>query len=366
MSNCLQSWPEPIVRVQGLSESGIREIPDRYVKRPADRPCFKETTTLSSSSHVIDNIPLINLENLKSSDESIRDETIELISKACREWGFFQVVNHGISHELMANARGVWREFFHLPPEEKQKFANSPVTYEGYGSRLGVEKGGKLDWSDYFFLHYLPEPLRDDKKWPSLPITCRKIIAEYGQEAVKLCRKITNILSINLGLNENYLHTKFGGDNERGACLRVNFYPKCPQPDLTLGLSSHSDPGGMTLLLPDTDVPGLQVRRGDEWITVKPVPNAFIINIGDQIQVLSNAIYKSIEHRVIVNSGKERVSLAFFYNPGGDILIKPADELVTEDQPALYLPTTFNEYRAFIRTNGPRGKSQVESLKSPR
>ncbi|CAN4081500.1 unnamed protein product [Withania somnifera] len=316
--SCLPSWPEPIVRVQALSESGIREIPDQYVKRPVDRPCFKETT-----SYVNNNIPLIDLENLNSSDESLRDETMKFISRACRDWGFFQVVNHGVSHELMAKARGAWSEFFHLPLEEKQKFANSPVTYEGYGSRLGVEKGGKMDWSDYFFLHYLPQPLRDEKKWPCLPITCRKIIAEYGQEVVKLCEKLTRILSINLGLNEDYLHKKFGGDNERGACLRANFYPKCPLGPNTRPLSPL-DPGGMTLLLPDTDVAGLQVRRGNDRIIVKPVPNAFIVNIGDRIRVLlSNAIYKSVEHRVIVNSAKERVSLAFFYNPGGDILTKP-------------------------------------------
>lgn len=92
------------------------------------------------------------------------------------------------------------------------------------------------------------------------------------------------ILSINLGLGEDILQNAFGGENI-GACLRVNFYPKCPQPDLTLGLSSHSDPGGMTLLLPDNQVPGLQVRRGNNWITVKPARHAFIVNIGDQIQV---------------------------------------------------------------------------------
>ncbi|EEF25252.1 conserved hypothetical protein, partial [Ricinus communis] len=82
--------------------------------------------------------------------------------------------------------------------------------------------------------------------------------------------------------------------------------------------------------------------------------------------VLSNAIYKSVEHRVIVNSAKERVSLAFFYNPKSDILIQPLEELVTEERPSLYPAMTFDEYRLFIRTMGPRGKSQVESLKSPR
>lgn len=92
------------------------------------------------------------------------------------------------------------------------------------------------------------------------------------------------VLSENLGLGEDYLQNAFGGDNI-GGCLRVNFYPKCPQPELTLGLSPHSDPGGMTLLLPDENVAGLQVRRGESWITVKPVTNSFIVNIGDQIQV---------------------------------------------------------------------------------
>lgn len=171
------------------------------------------------------------------------------------------------------------------------------------------------------------------------------------------------MLSLNLGLGEDYLPNAFGGENV-GACLRVNFYPRCPQPDLTLGISPHSDPGGMTLLLPDEDVAGLQVRKGDNWVTVKPVPNAFIVNMGDQMQVLSNAIYKSVEHRVIVNSVKDRVSLAMFYNPKSDLLIEPAKALVTKDRPALYPAMTFDEYRIYIRTKGLCGKAQVESLKA--
>lgn len=115
-------------------------------------------------------------------------------------------------------------------------------------------------------------------------LTHRQVIDEYGKELVKLCGKLMKVLSVNLGLDEDYLQNAFGGENI-GACLRVNFYPKCPQPDLTLGLSSHSDPGGLTLLLPDQQVNGLQVRKDNKWITVKPAPHAFIVNIGDQIQV---------------------------------------------------------------------------------
>ncbi|KAL7146837.1 hypothetical protein ABFS83_06G068600 [Erythranthe nasuta] len=352
-----RDWPEPIIRVQSLSESCEGRIPDRYVKPPEARP------SVAAAGDA--NIPLIDLGLLESGDEELRRKTLRQVSEACREWGFFQVVNHGVEPELMDRAREVWREFFHEPMEVKQRYANSPTTYEGYGSRLGVEKGAILDWSDYYYLHYLPCNLRDFNKWPYLPSHLREVITEYSTEVVRLGGELLKILSINLGLRQDYLQNAFGGDDV-GACLRVNFYPKCPQPDLALGLSSHSDPGGMTFLLPDQNVPGLQVRRGDGWITVKPAPHAFIVNIGDQIQVMSNAIYKSVEHRVIVNSAQERVSLAYFYNPKSDLLIQPADELVSPDRPALYPAMTFDQYRLYIRTKGPKGKSQLLELKSPR
>lgn len=111
------------------------------------------------------------------------------------------------------------------------------------------------------------------------------MVEEYSKEIVRLGNILLKVFSINLGLEEDYLQKAFG-DGDIGACLRVNFYPKCPQPDLTLGLSSHSDPGGMTFLLPDENVTGLQVRKGGEWITVKPARHAIVVNIGDQIQVL--------------------------------------------------------------------------------
>ncbi|XP_011047722.1 PREDICTED: leucoanthocyanidin dioxygenase-like isoform X2 [Populus euphratica] len=329
--NKLHDWPEPIVRVQSLSDSGTPLIPERYVKPPIERPSINPTASMDV------NIPVIDLVGLYGDDHALHAAILDQISIACREWGFFQVINHGVSPQLMDRAREVWRQFFHSPMEVKQAYANTPKTYEGYGSRLGVEKGAILDWSDYYFLHYLPSTLKDCNKWPTIPADCREVLDEYGKQLVKLCGRLMKVLSINLGLEEERLQNAFGGENI-GACLRVNFYPKCPQPDLALGLSSHSDPGGITLLLPDNHVPGLQV--------------------------LSNATYKSVEHRVIVNSSKERVSLAFFYNPKSDIPIEPLKELVAPDRPPLYPAMTFDEYRLFIRMRGPSGKSQVESLKS--
>ncbi|XP_074576711.1 jasmonate-induced oxygenase 1-like [Curcuma longa] len=346
--DCLREWPEPIVRVQSLSESGAPTIPAHYVKPPSERPTAAPAAAGLS-------IPVVDLGMLKDGADAASGDaaTVKAIAEACREWGFFQAVNHGVSPGLLRRAREVWRGFFHLPMEEKQRHANSPMTYEGYGSRLGIQKGAILDWGDYYFLHFLPLCLMSHHKWPALPPTLRETTDEYGEELRKLCRRITRALSMGLGLEADHLPAAF---DEEGTCMRVNFYPKCPQPELTLGLSAHSDPGGMTILLVDDHVAGLEVRKADSWISVRPLPDAFIVNIGDQIQVLSNAAYKSVEHRVTVNASSERLSMAFFYNPRSDIPIGPIPQLLTAHRPALYQPMTFDEYRLFMRKAGPRGK----------
>ncbi|RWW26927.1 hypothetical protein GW17_00008665 [Ensete ventricosum] len=397
-----EDWPEPIVRVQTLADDGA--VPERYIKPPSERPDLNPVTALATGS-----LPVVDLAGLSGGAEE-RLATMLAVSGACRDWGFFQVVNHGVSPELMEGMREVWRSFFQLPMAEKQAYANSPKTFEGYGSRLGVKKGAILDWGDYFFLQLSPHSIRNYDKWPVLPASLRytythththtrillsalsivwmlgtdaedasrAMTEAYGEELEKLCGVIKKVLSATLGLDEGFLHRAFG---EAGACVRVNYYPKCPQPDLTLGLSPHSDPGGMTVLLTDHNVKGLQVRKGDDdWITVEPVPGALIVNIGDQIQftcvvgcgdkvasmtqVLTNATYKSVEHRVVVNAATERLSVAFFFNPNDDLPIQPAAELVTPEAPPLYKRLTFKEYKLFMRMLGPGGKSHVDLVKS--
>lgn len=118
----------------------------------------------------------------------------------------------------------------------------------------------------------------------------REATEEYGEEVVKLCRRVSKVLSKGLGLDGGRLQAAFGGEGGEGACMRVNFYPRCPQPELTLGVAAHSDPGGMTMLLVDDHVRGLQVRKDGQWITVDPVPDAFIVNVGDQIQVYTHVL----------------------------------------------------------------------------
>jgi len=350
-------WPEPVVRVQSLSESGAATIPERYVKPEAERPS-SAAPAAGPGGATAEGIPVVDLSS--PGDPA----TARAVSEACRDWGFFQAVNHGVPPELLRRARGVWRGFFRQPMEVKQRYANSPATYEGYGSRLGVEKGAVLDWGDYYFLHVRPPHLFDPDKWPHLPPDLRETTEEYSREVAALCGRLMTAMSVGLGAGPSRLQEAFGGAEGAGVCVRVNYYPRCPQPELTLGLSSHSDPGGMTVLLADDRVRGLQVRRRGAWVTVDPVPDAFIVNVGDQIQVLTNATYRSVEHRVMVNAAEERLSVALFYNPRSDLPLAPLPELVSPERPSLYSPMTFDEYRLFIRSKGPRGKSQVESLKA--
>ncbi|XP_042460987.1 jasmonate-induced oxygenase 4-like [Zingiber officinale] len=341
-------WPEPVVRVQTLA--GAATIPDRYVKPLSERPKLA-AVPVGSTARASNNIPVIDFASLASGRETAA------VAAACGEWGFFQLVNHGI--ETAEEVRQAWREFFALPMEEKQRYANSPATFEGYGSRLGVVKGAVLDWGDYFFLHLLPPS--PPTKWPSSPSQLRGKTEEYCAAVAKVVEAVKRAISAALGVEEGYMAAAFG---QAAAAMRVNYYPKCPQPELTLGLSPHSDPGGLTFLLPDEHVKGLQVRHAGEWVTVDPVPGGLIVNIGDQIQLLSNGTFKSVEHRVTANAAADRISVAYFHNPQDDLLISPASEIVKRSGPAVYKPIMYREYKKHMRMLGLGGKSHVDSLRT--
>lgn len=171
----MQQWPEPVVPVQAISETGIEKIPDRYIKPPNERPLDHAKQAVNGEDRkILSRIPLIDLAGLSSSSSDTYQAIVEAISMACREWGFFQVVNHGVSIDTVNKIKDAWRGFFRLPMEKKQVYANYPLTYEGYGSRVGVKKGAILDWGDYFFLSLLPAHKRTrDDMWPDEPISCR-------------------------------------------------------------------------------------------------------------------------------------------------------------------------------------------------
>ncbi|GJY67390.1 RNA-directed DNA polymerase, eukaryota [Tanacetum coccineum] len=126
------------------------------------------------------------------------------------------------------------------------------------------------------------------------------------------------------------------------SCLegRINishYYPQCPQPELTLGLTSHTDPCVLTVLVQNEIGGLLQVKCGEQWVEVEPVPGAIVVNIGDLLQMMSNDIYKSVEHRVLANNVEgARVSVAHLFNPSNrEKLFGPFPELISAEKPAV-------------------------------
>ena len=113
------------------------------------------------------------------------------------------------------------------------------------------------------------------------PTSCREVAERYSEEQDKLARKLLELISESLGLQPFYMNEYLGGVQT----LQANYYPSCPQPNLAIGLVKHSDLGSVTLLLQDGN-PGLQVLKDGEWITVKPMEDVFVVNLGDQIEVI--------------------------------------------------------------------------------
>lgn len=343
----ITSQPEAYERVQDLAEKGFSEIPSAYIRPLEERPTISESIALQD-------IPVIDLSSETSPDLSAK------VGLACREWGFFQVLNHGVPLELLERMRHIGAQFFAMSLEDKLVYAckDTGSAPEGYGSRMLVKEEQVLDWRDYIDHHTLPITRRNPERWPSHPPEYRKTVEEYSNETNKLARRLLQLISESLGLEPSVIEDAIGEPSQN---ITINYYPPCPQPHLTLGLQAHSDMGAITLLLQD-DVAGLQVYKDHEWFTVQPLPDAFVVNLGDMLQIVSNDKYKSVEHRAVVNRDRPRMSVATFYDPSKSRYISPASALLENNHPALFRSVLFGEHVSAWYYTGPDGKKNIESL----
>uniref|UniRef100_A0A8R7UPL7 Fe2OG dioxygenase domain-containing protein n=2 Tax=Triticum urartu TaxID=4572 RepID=A0A8R7UPL7_TRIUA len=176
----------------------------------------------------------------------------------------------------MLAAMAVAHDFFRLSPEEKAKlYSDDPAKKTRLSTSFNVRKETVHNWRDYLRLHCHPEG-------PANPPPFRDVISTYCKEVQELGFRFYAALSESLGLEQDYIKMVLGEQEQH---MAVNFYPKCPSPELTYGLPAHTVPNALTILMMDEQVAGLQVLKEGRWIAVNPQPNAFIINLGDQLQV---------------------------------------------------------------------------------
>lgn len=159
--------------------------------------------------------------------------------------------------------------------------------------------------------------------------------------------KLIEVVFESLGLRSDYLQE----DIEQGSqVIAVNCYPACPEPNLTLGLPPHSDYGLLTIILQNQQ--GLEIMDSNEkWQSVPVIKEALVVQLGDQMEVLSNGRYKSVVHRAIVNSEKKRLSIASLHSLAIDRKVIPAPELVDEQHPLSYKAGSFEDFLHFISDN---------------
>ncbi|KEH40597.1 1-aminocyclopropane-1-carboxylate oxidase-like protein [Medicago truncatula] len=345
----VKEFDETKLGVKGLTDSGIKTIPSFFIHPPET---LSDLTPRSDFPQP--EIPTIDLSAVHHS----RSAVVEQIRSAASTFGFFRVINHGVAPDLLQSVIGAIKAFHEQPAEEKEKvYRREMETGVSYISNVDLFNSKAASWRDTLRIKMGPVPA-DEKE---IPEVCRKEVKEWDKEVKRVGDILLGLLSEGLGLGEERL-IDMGLSQGRG--MVGHYYPFCPQPDLTVGLNSHTDPGALTVLLQD-HIGGLQVRTQHGWINVKPLDGALVINIGDFLQIISNEVYKSVDHRVLANPSNEpRVSIAVFFNPGNrEKLFGPLPELTSAEKPALYKDFKLNEFLTRFFNKELDGKSFTNFFK---
>ncbi|OMO82793.1 Oxoglutarate/iron-dependent dioxygenase [Corchorus olitorius] len=340
--------------VQELAKDPITKIPPRYYNPPLPQP----NSALDNHQLPIPSVPVIDLQKLAAGE--FVDSELENLHSACKNWGFFQVVNHGVSMSLLEEFRLEIENFFKLPHEEKKLLWQQPDNHEGFGQLFVVSEEQKLDWSDMFYITTLPQNLRKTELFQKLPPKLRETLEEYCKEVQNLAMKLLDYMARALKMDGEEMRELFIHGVQS---VRMNYYPPCPEPDMAIGFSPHSDADALTILYQLNETEGLQIRKDGKWVSVKPLPNAFVVNIGDILEIVSNGIYRSIEHRAIVNSTKVRQSVATFYSSKLDSELGPAFSLIGPSNPAKFRRVPLEEYFKEFFARKLNGKSYIDFMR---
>ncbi|KAI3931554.1 hypothetical protein MKW92_011156 [Papaver armeniacum] len=339
--------------VQELAKQSFAEVPARYV-----RDDLEPLTDLSGVSLIDQTIPVIDLQKLLSPEPITGESELERLHSACKEWGFFQVVNHGVDILLVEKVKTEIKDFFNLPMEEKKKFWQEEGDIQGFGQAFVQSEDQKLDWADLFLMVTLPRHTRNPRLFPKLPLPLRDTIESYSSKLSKLTLTLIEMMGKTLQIDTMAELFEDGRQT-----MRINYYPPCPQPKQVIGLTPHSDGGGLTIVLQLNQVDGLQIRKEKIWIPIKPLPNAFVVNIGNILEIMTNGIYRSVEHRATIHSTKERLSVAAFHNPKVGVEIGPIPRMITPESPALFKTNGYEDYCKNYFSRKLDGKSSLDFMR---
>ncbi|KAL4563077.1 hypothetical protein LXL04_027113 [Taraxacum kok-saghyz] len=338
--------------VKGLVDSGLTEVPGRYIQPPNQRINKQQAAATSPENMTID---------LSELDGPNHDQVVKAIAHAAETLGFFQVVNHGVPLELLDSLKVAAHQFFNQPPEKKAVYLKgvSPSPVVKYGTSFVPEIEKALEWKDYVSMIYT----NDEEALKFWPNECKEVALNYIKTSMEMVKRLLQALIENLGVKveESILDTLLGFK-----MVNMNFYPTCPNPELTVGVGRHSDMGTLTVLLQD-GIGGLYVKKdenssfgNEEWIEIPPMDGALVINVGDTLQIVSNGRYKSAEHRVRTMNSASRVSVPIFNAPLPVAKIGPLPELVARDGVAKYRELVFQEYMNNFFGKAHQGKKSLD------
>lgn len=239
------------------------------------------------------------------------------------EVGFFYLTGHGVPDELTRRLLAAARRLFALPQADKDAVAmvNSPH-FRGY-TRLGGElTGGRIDWREQLDIGPERTPLTDPpeqylrlqgpNQWPAALPELPGIVAEWDEALAEVGRKLLAHWAVALGSPEDVFASAFA--ETPATLIKIVRYPENSR--TTQGVGAHRDAGVLTLLLAEPGSRGLEVRTPRSgWVEAAPVEGAFIVNIGEMLEVATGGYLRATEHRVNLAEAGERISVPYFFNP---------------------------------------------------
>ncbi|KAH7541965.1 hypothetical protein FEM48_Zijuj02G0023100 [Ziziphus jujuba var. spinosa] len=331
-------------------DNGFHTLPHQYIQPLEER--FHTTTTIKTASH--QSVPVIDVSDWD--DPGVA----ESICEAAIKWGFFQIVNHGVPSDVLDQVMDSAKRFFELPIEERKMYlrANSPSETVCFATSFNPLVEKVMEWKDYLTMLFVD----DDQASAFWPPVCREEAREYMKRVEVVIKRLLQVLLKRINVKE-----EIGKETEymlMGA-MRINFnyYPPCPNPELVAAIGRHSDVSTITVLLQD-NTGGLYVcGEGDSWIHVPPIDGALVVNIGDVLQMMSNNLYKSVEHRAVANRNKSRISIPIFVNPGPDALIGPLPQVLENGEKPVYKPIVYSDYFKLFFSKPHDGKNVMEFVK---